>query len=333
MNHVLMNKLDDELSKAIQEVGGDISGAKGPWDYPEIIKQQLSVRSGSSLPSLDIKLGPGLKIEEVNGEKYILATSGALTTCTLNPPAGSYKQPIYDVIEAGTPIQSVLEALFYEILPKMPSLYNGDVIKASKAGTDQYNEEDLHSGLIPNAVYLRLYVANRQEPVYVLLSGHGLANDEINDPSQPGEHPEYTGGTSQYIQVKVSNGVITASLTDEGLAKFDKIVQLEQSITSIQNDIKVLNENVSNAVSVNELNIVKNKVNEIDNIVKTIEPQITNINSSLKTYEDAIYDIYGKINELKETINNVDLKSIENRLNVAEQNITYLTNEVSKSIC
>ena len=174
MNHVLMNKLDDELSIAIQSVGGDVSGAKGPWDYPEIIKNQLSANCSSESGLKDFTLGPGLKVEDAGcgcdkDKKILFATSDALMVGALNPPTGSYMQRIGKAIPVGTSIQSVFETLFYDILPKMPSLYKGDVIVALPNGTDQYNEEDLKTGLTPGDAYLRLYVANRQEPIYISL--------------------------------------------------------------------------------------------------------------------------------------------------------------------
>lgn len=249
MNQVLFNKLDDDLNAAIKEVGGDTSMARGPWDYPEIIKHQLG-------PKFDFKLGPGIVITEKHGKKYLSATSAAVTTGALNPPTGSYKQPTTEVIEAGTSIQEVFEILFYKILPKMSSVYKGDIIKSSETGTDQYNNEDTRSGLIPNSVYLRLYVANSQEPIYILLSGHGLVNDEAD----LGAH-EYTGSTSEYIKVEVADNIIRATLTEYGVKQLEKISSLETKQSVLEVKLEALQET---AVTEREVNtIVEREVKEV----------------------------------------------------------------------
>jgi hypothetical protein len=167
-----------------------------------------------------------LVITERHGKKYISATSGAITTGALNPPSGSYKQPVSEMIPAGTSIQEVFEILFYKILPKISSVYKGDIIKTTSSGTDQYNDEDMRSGLMPSSVYLRLYVANRQEPVYILLSGYGLVNDEGSSNVK-----EYVGGSTEFIQVDIQDNVINAYLTDAGIERFNT---LDKKIESIQ---------------------------------------------------------------------------------------------------
>ena len=358
MNHVLMNKLDDELSSAIQYVGGDISSAKGPWDYPEIIKSQLCARpdGDQSLPSMDIKLGPGLKIEEVDGVKYLLSTSGALTTCTLNPPTGSYKQPIHEPIEAGTPIQTVLETLFYEILPKLSSVYKGDVIKADRNGTDRYNEEDVRSGLMPNATYMRLYVADRQEPVYILLSGHGLVNAESTDGSTPGVTPdetiEYVGGTSEYIKVDVVDNVITATFTDAGFEKFNSISQLEQEVSkkanqsdldsindvlgvhtkyinTVMNDMAELKDTVEN-LDLSSINNLTTKVESLETEInnKVSKEELTEINNTIVQVTDKVTNIENVFNEVDLTELNSKVGALETELGSVKEDVSYIQTEL-----
>ena len=314
MDHVLMNKLDDEIGSAIEQVGGDISGVKGPWDYAEIIKDQLCVKGGNgSIPSMDIKLGPGLKIEEVNGEKYILATSAALTTCSLNPPTGSYMQPIGEVIEAGTPIQKVLESLFYEILPKMPSLFKGDIIRADKTGADKYNEEDIKSGLVPNSVYLRLYITSRQEPVYILLSGHGLVNSESGsvNPGTPSQPNEYIGGDSEYIHVDVVDNIITASLTQAGLNRFSSI-ESELNKKASNDDLNDLMDIVN--AQTQSINSINDKLSNIDlSGLDEINEKISNIQSDLNTKASK-----DELDELKETVNGIDTTNFATKAELDE---------------
>lgn len=299
MNHVLLNKLDDELNKAINEVGGDTSSAKGPWDYPSIIKEQLEAKGMSA----ELKAGPGIIIRDFHGQKFICSTSGALTTGALNPPAGSYKQSVSEVIEAGTPVQEVFEALFYKILPKLSSLYKGDIIRSDEDGSDRYNEEDIRTGLIPNSAYLRLYVANRQEPIYVLLSGHGIMNDEGgagNIPSQPGgSQVQYTGGVSEYISVSVNNNVITATLNENGVALFNKISLIESELANIRQIVNNLDDN-------------KSDIKELNTKIHNIETEIATLNVLLEGKASV-----AELNVIKSTLNNVtsQVSSFETQLN------------------
>ena len=301
VNHVFMNKLDDELNEAIKEVGGDTSGATGPWDYPAIIKEQLEAKGsgGGGEISIDLKAGPGIIIKEFQGQKFICSTSGALTTGALNPPSGSYKQPVSEVIEAGTPVQEVFEALFYKILPKMSSVYKGDIIIAGEDGTDKYNEEDFRSGLIPSAHYLRIYVANRQEPVYICLSGHGIVNNESGNGSiitPPSQTIKYKGGESEYISVSVVEDTITATLNQTGVDLFNKIISIEQITNDLDGAVKVLDDNYKNLSA--DLGALRSEVSNID---------IENIQETI----NAVGEMKGSIDEIRGELGSIDLDSIK----------------------
>ena len=303
MNHVLMNKLDDELSIAIQSVGGDVSGAKGPWDYPEIIKNQLSANGSNNGSLKDYTLGPGLKVEEVGGEKILIATSGALTTCTLNPPTGSYMQPIHNVIEAGTPIQKVLEDLFYEILPKMPSLYKGDVIVTNGVGSDQYNEEDVKSGLDPNTIYLRLYVANRQEPIYISLKA---VQGSGSNPGGGGSTINISGGNTTYFSVNVVNGYITVEPTADLLNIFQDVESLKSTFNGVD-----LGELKKDLESLKNLNI-----DEIVNYINNHDGRIAKLESDILTKANTsdLDKIAEELELVKGSIGDVDFSEIESKL-------------------
>lgn len=358
VDHVLMNKLDDELNKAINDVGGDTSSARGPWDYPQIIKEQL----GSKNAAVDLVAGPGIVIREHKGKKFICGTSGALTTGALNPPAGSYKQPISEVIEAGTPIQEVFEALFYKILPRMSSVYKGDIIKSDKFGSDRYNEEDTRTGLVPESVYLRLYVANRQEPVYVLLSGHGVVNEEgLGDAG----HQEYVGNESDYIKVSIVGNVITASINENGLNLMkqlsDKISNIEETVKEIESTSKELeskfiqydaefvaiNAKLDTKANASEVNDVKNalsekvsksELNQVNSKINSINAELANVNSKINNHDAEFINVRNSISETEAIASRAESKAlqatntvneIENRVEVTEQKITNVTQNIT----
>ena len=323
VNHVLMNKLDDELNKAINEVGGDTSGATGPWDYPAIIKEQLEAKGsgGAGEISMDLKAGPGIIIKEFQGQKFICSTSGALTTGALNPPSGSYKQPVSEVIEAGTPVQEVFEALFYKILPKISSVYKGDIIIAGEDGSDKYNEEDLRTGLIPSAHYLRIYVANRQEPVYICLSGHGIVNSEGGNGSiitPPSQTIKYKGGESEYISVSVVGDTITATLNQAGVDLFNKIISIEQITNNLDGAVKTLNDNYKNLSA--DLDTLRSEVSNID---------IEKIQEAINT----IGEMKGSIDEIRGELDSIDLdgiKELKGQVDATIEMVNTLSGQLGK---
>ena len=73
LEHVMINKLGDDLSEAITEVGGDVSEIDNIMDYPEYIKNNLT--AGVPGESVLLQEGAGVIIKK-NGNGYkIGATS------------------------------------------------------------------------------------------------------------------------------------------------------------------------------------------------------------------------------------------------------------------
>jgi hypothetical protein len=234
MSHVLMNKLDNDLSDAIVSVGGDVSNAKGPWDYPNIIKTQLSANGGQGTPTVNIKIGDGLEIVNVNGEQRIISTTDAVSVRPLDMP--SCTCDCDDDIPAGTSVQVILERLFTDILPKIP-IDRGDIIKASKDGSDQYGCGNTKTGLIPNGTYLRLFNSGQHEPIYIVFSGHDIVNSEIEDlPSTPTpEYKEYTGSIGEHITINVEGNVIKATLNNSAIDALNSIDDIRTELDSKAN--------------------------------------------------------------------------------------------------
>lgn len=74
LEHVMINKLGDDLDAAITAVGGDTSNVDHIMDYPEIIRNQLINKNGHE----DDPDQPGVVIdinkiisEIVNSEKFL----------------------------------------------------------------------------------------------------------------------------------------------------------------------------------------------------------------------------------------------------------------------
>lgn len=210
VEHSIFNNFIEDLKEAIIESGGDASEASCPCDYINIIKDQLT--SKDNILSLDA--GSGINIIK-DGNKYIISsTSEATTTGDLRPPYNLDNDPDIDTIKKGTSIQEVFNKLFENILPSLPSVLSGDIIKASDNGTDQYQnpnypETGIKSGLNPSEYYIRLFLASKQEPIYISCSA--LINNAGG--------AQYTGKDTDTILMDINNknNTISASLNPDAL--------------------------------------------------------------------------------------------------------------------
>ena len=223
LEHVMINKLSDELNEAITSVGGDTSSASGPNDYPGIIRDQLTLKGGTSEVGV-LKEGDGITVEKISGGYQISSNSNSILISDLNIPHNIDDDSNIDIIPAGTTIQKTFETLFEDILPTLPSIISGDVIKASIDGTDNYKNPNfpgigVKSGLEPQELYIRIFIASQQEPIYIdcsLLGGSGSIATI-----------EYQGETTNTIKVDVdnTNHSISAEITGLGdiIVKEDNI--------------------------------------------------------------------------------------------------------------
>lgn len=304
MSHVLMNKLDDDLSDAIVSVGGDVSNAKGPWDYPNIIKTQLSANGGQGTPTVNIKIGDGLEIVNVNGEQRIISTTDAVSVRPLDMP--SCTCDCDDDIPAGTSVQVILERLFTDILPKIP-IDRGDIIKASKDGSDQYGCGNTKTGLIPNGTYLRLFNSGQHEPIYIVFSGHDIVNSEIEDlPSTPTpEYKEYVGSIGEHITINVEGNVIKATLNNSAIDALNSIDDIKTeldskaNLTEFNNAIEDLHTSLDSKANTNDIKKIEasleNKadkeyvVETVTEIVKTVTTGSDMSDEEVKDFTDNLF--------------------------------------------
>ena len=215
LEHVMINKLSDELNEAIISVGGDTSCASGPMDYPGIIRDQLSANGFTGSNSL--VEGDGVTIERVEGGYKISSNSSAVLIDDLQPIHNIDGDPNADVIPAGTSIQDVFEKLFEDILPTLPSIIQGDIIKSTINGTDQYQNPNFtelatKSGLVPETLYIRIFLVSQQEPIYISCSPLGDIGGSTKD---------YEGVDTDTVKMSVKDGKISAEVIGltEGVVK------------------------------------------------------------------------------------------------------------------
>lgn len=201
LEHVMLNKLSEEINDAINDVGGDTSNISGPMDYPDIIRDQLSAKGATEVGVL--KAGEGVTIKKISGGYEISSNAGGTILKDLHTPHNIDSDPNEDIIPAGSTIQYTLGRLFDDVLPTLPSVLEGDVIVASSQGSDPYTNPNyptpsVKTGLVPNNTYIRIFIASQQEPVYInceTLKGTGGSIATV----------EYEGEDSDTIDIEVDN--------------------------------------------------------------------------------------------------------------------------------
>lgn len=168
LEHTLMNNFDQDLREAIEEAGGDLTNVTCPKQYPDIIR---SLKKSSS--NTDIKEGLGINIVKNDDGSYTISSNseGAIVK-DIHMPYNIDGNPDQDVILKGSSIQDVFDKLFNTVLPNLPSIISGDIIKSTSEGTDQYENPNfpgvfVKSGLDSGKYYMRLFLASKQEPIYI----------------------------------------------------------------------------------------------------------------------------------------------------------------------
>lgn len=264
VEHSIFNNFDKELRDAIIAAGGTVPDGTCPCDYPSIIKDQLT-----TFKNIVLEEGLGIKIVK-DGDKYTISSdTGATTINDIRPPYNIDNDPNIDTIPAGTSVQEVFNKLFENILPTLPSVLSGDIIKASDSGTDQYQnpnypEVGIKSGLNPSEFYIRIFLASKQEPIYISCSA--LVNNTGG--------VQYTGKDTDTILMDINNknNTISAELNPTGVP-FAKQEDGSYNYTSdlhFKDDVYVTNEE---GTEVNMKDILKTNTmssigtDEIDNII------------------------------------------------------------------
>lgn len=174
LEHVLINNIEEDIKDAIAAAGGDLTSYESPEDLARIIKEQLSRGAASTLVS-----GNGININKNDrGEYEISSNSDGELTGDLAIPYNIDQDSDLDFIKKGESIQDALGHILGDVLPKMPSVLQGDIIRSSVSGSDSYEHPlfqgvKTKTGLQSDTKYLRLFVYSRQEPLYISLKDVG----------------------------------------------------------------------------------------------------------------------------------------------------------------
>lgn len=189
-NHTVLNGLESNLKDSIESVGGNVPEGTCIWEFPDIIKKELT---GNSVDTVHIIAGDGIKIERTP-EGYVISADIKQTNTAENITIDHIDAPSWakgldeNAWEEGTPLQKVLEDLFDNVLPNIPSVIKGDVIITDENAKDPFASETAEyiDVLEPNTTYLRLFLASQETPIYISLKDLGN-NIDLSDYYTKGE--------------------------------------------------------------------------------------------------------------------------------------------------
>ena len=186
VEHTMLNGLEENLKNAIEMAGGEIPADSCVWDYPGIIRDQLS--SGGQV--IKILPGKGIQVERDSKGNYIVSVENADTSDNIE--IDTIQAPSFAVgVEGGqwnkgTILQEFLEDLFSKVFPYVPSVKGGEIIEADEDGNDIFGyDETTGNPLVTNGLdrgnqYIRLSLASQIEPVYISLENLKTNTDNID---------------------------------------------------------------------------------------------------------------------------------------------------------
>ena len=143
VEHTMLNGLEENLKSAIEMAGGEIPTDSCVWDYPGIIRDQLS--SGGQV--VKILPGKGIQVERDSKGNYIVSVENADTSDNIE--INTIQAPSFAVgVEGGqwnkgTILQEFLEDLFSKVFPYVPSVKGGEIIEADEDGNDIFGYDEI----------------------------------------------------------------------------------------------------------------------------------------------------------------------------------------------
>ena len=305
VEHTMLNGLEENLKNAIEMAGGEIPTDSCVWDYPGIIRDQLS--SGGQV--IKILPGKGIQVERDSKGNYIVSVENADTSDNIE--INTIQAPSFAVgVEGGqwnkgTILQEFLEDLFSKVFPYVPSVKSGEIIEADEDGNDIFGyDETTGNPLVTNGLdrgnqYIRLSLASQIEPVYISLENLKTNTDNI-DLSKYYTKEEVDNKIASSID-KVTQDITTKLETDYYTKKEIKTAfkKLDAGIDQLHNDLDEV-----------KLNLASNYYDktEVDELVDSKIAEIPDVDLSGYYTKDEVYNksevdslIDSKIADIPET--------------------------------
>ena len=273
-NHTLLNGLEDNLKSSIEFVGGSVPEDTCIWEFPEVIKQQLT---GNSIETGHVIAGDGIKVERTE-KGYVISADIEPTNTAENITIDHIDAPSWakgldeNAWEEGTTLQKILEDIFDNVLPNVPSVIKGDVIVTDDEAKDPFAPADLPEyidALEPKTPYLRLFLASQEIPIYVSLKEISRNIDLTN------YYTKYEVDSA--IDGKVKDAIDSLDIPEVDLSnhytKEETTTIINDSINEVEQVIAVQSEAITH---------VTEQVNKIDQII------IEKVEDNSATEEEAI---------------------------------------------
>lgn len=166
LNNSMATGLQINLKDAIEDVGGQVPEKACLWEYPEIIRKNLTAKTINVINLI------GKDIIKINSENDIYSISTELDTTKLNRPNYVNKNWNDLVLSA----DEVFNDLFNNILPAVRGIYSADITTTDTNGTDKtnwentlFNQSGIKTDLKPSSKYLRIYLTSQAEPLFVFI--------------------------------------------------------------------------------------------------------------------------------------------------------------------
>ena len=172
LDNSMKNGLQINLKDAIEDVGGTVPDSACLWEYPEIIRKQLSTKTVNKI-NLYGKDVINISKSSENGEDVYNISTIYDTSKVERPIYSNTESSIWKDEMNG---DEVFDELFNNILPEVRGVHAGDMTVTDGSGTDTkrwvntlFNKSGYKDGLIASSKYLRLYMTHQAEPLYIYI--------------------------------------------------------------------------------------------------------------------------------------------------------------------
>lgn len=171
LDNSMKNGLQINLKDAIEDAGAIVPDSACLWEYPEIIRKNLSAKTIGKI-NLSGKDVISISKNSENGED-IYNISTIYDTSDVKRPIYSNSESIW---EDKMSVDQVFTELFDNILPGVKGVHAGDMTVTDGSGADTkrwvntlFNKSGYKDGLIASSKYLRLYLTHQAEPLYIFI--------------------------------------------------------------------------------------------------------------------------------------------------------------------
>lgn len=253
--HVMINKLGDDLDEAITFVGGDTSSVTNIMQYPQIIKDQLNSEN-TSLKEIILEGDSSIIIADETGrDEYNTSYASGVKT-GLNP--GAY------YIRICTAVKDI-EPVYIDLTPVTDLIQSGGEV----VNIDTIVKKVIESPEIKDAINkeVQSHLEDINNRLAVLENKEHLTTDDVQD--------LINSSLTNYVTKDELND-IEPSVTEERVIeivdeKFNQVNISQTTIENITNDITSINQSLETKV---DQSVVENITNDITSINQTLETKV-----------------------------------------------------------